>query len=86
MLPLSHSEAQFEEVLGRAVCGAPELQSAFRGGAKVLILCCLLAKELFQEAGDSGVTQRIFQELLTGATGVSTASRKRRCESWHATI
>ena len=34
-----------------------------------MALYCLLAKELFQEARNSGMTQRTSQKLLTGATG-----------------
>ena len=67
LLPLSHFGGLVEDT---NCCRTPELRSSLRGGAEVVTLHCLLAKELCQEARNSGMTQRTFQKLLTGASGV----------------
>ena len=69
LLSLSHVGASFEAAPRRAV----EYQNC---DLRSEVGPRLLAPELFQGAGDSGTTQRAFQELLTGATGSYLGQQK----------
>ena len=63
----------FDDTPVRAV---EQRSCALGGGAGVVMLCRLLAKESLQEARASGTTRRTFQKPLTEAAGSSHAQHR----------